>query len=484
MRKTLPGLMMLTLASGCATLSGAPGTSNEAVTGRHFASLVSGAAPKTAELSLFMNKMPKGGDLHHHYSGAIYAEQYLAWVDTQGFCVNKATSKIQHQRPTPPDCVSGKDLAADDTAYRNLLQLWSSKDFDNHGALKPPPDLQFFNTFMYFDDVASTNTREGLQTLKQRAIAENVGYIETIFQLTTGTQDDAFDRSIAAAGLDSAKLQAQMTAQLAKLEADAGFNQGVQQYIAYVQDSSQGLDDENFTMRYQAYVLRALSPSMVFSQTAAAFKIASQDKRVVAVNLVGAENGTVAMRDYRLHMQMFKFLKAQYPDIKLSLHAGELALGMVPPEGMKFHIAEALGVAGANRIGHGVDIMHETNAQQTLETLRELDIPIEVNLTSNQFILGIQGEAHPVGLYRKYGVPFVISTDDAGVTRHTLSNEYVLFASRYQPTYAEVKKLSYDSLRYAFLPDADKQRLTQQLDARFAKFEADIAALEARTVRK
>jgi hypothetical protein len=48
-------------------------------------------------------------------------------------------------------------------------------------------------------------------------------------------------------------------------------------------------------------------------------------------------------------------------------------------------------------------------------------------------------------------VPYVISTDDAGVTRHTLSNEYVLFASRYKPGYAELKKTSYNSIRYAFL---------------------------------
>lgn len=225
MRKTL-SRWMLTLASLGIAAPAAHAASNEVVAQRHFASLLSGAEPKLAELSLFMNMMPKGADLHHHYSGAIYAEQYLSWVDKQGYCVNKATAKIQKQRPNASDCVSGQDLAADDTAYRNLLQLWSSKDFSNHGGPKPPPDLQFFNTFLYFDDVASTNTREGLQTLKQRALAENVGYIETIFQLTSGTPDDAFDRALAAAGLDGAKLQAQLTAQLTKLEADAGFNQG------------------------------------------------------------------------------------------------------------------------------------------------------------------------------------------------------------------------------------------------------------------
>jgi adenosine deaminase len=74
-------------------------------------------------------------------------------------------------------------------------------------------------------------------------------------------------------------------------------------------------------------------------------------------------------------------------------------------------------------------------------------------------------------------VPFVISTDDPGVSRGTLSGEYVLFASRYRPDYAEVKRLSFNSVRYSFLAEADKRRLTRQLEQRFAAFEARIAAL-------
>ena len=75
-------------------------------------------------------------------------------------------------------------------------------------------------------------------------------------------------------------------------------------------------------------------------------------------------------------------------------------------------------------------------------------------------------------------MPFVISTDDAGVSRNTLSNEYVLFASQYKTDYAEIKKLSYNSLRYSFLAEADKQRLLKALDARFSRFEAQIAAAD------
>ena len=59
----------------------------------------------------------------------------------------------------------------------------------------------------------------------------------------------------------------------------------------------------------------------------------------------------------------------------------------------------------------------------------------------------------------------------------------MLFASRYKPSYSEIKKLSYNGLRYAFLPEQQKKRLRQQLDERFARFESAIAALSRSAVR-
>ena len=126
-----------------------------------------------------------------------------------------------------------------------------------------------------------------------------------------------------------------------------------------------------------------------------------------------------------------------------------------------------------------MDIAHETDPLGIMKKMRDRQIPVEVNLSSNDFILGVKGAAHPVTLYRKYGVPFVLSTDDAGVSRNNLSGEFVLYAARYQPTYAEVKKLSYDSIRYSFLADADKQRLLKALDGKFTQFEAAIAGASA-----
>jgi adenosine deaminase len=465
---------------------------NQAATARHLATLLAGSEPQLAELTMFFSQMPKGGDLHHHYSGAIYAEQYIDFLDKQGFCVNKQTYRIEtsqavieaeRARPAAErSCLSSHEVVADDHTYRELLQRWSSKDFNNHGAVQPPPDRQFFQTFGFFGPVSNDNFNDGLLELKKRAVEENVSYIETMFKLAPSIQNADFDAAAWRQGQDDAAFTELMRSSMAVLDQDPAFQQQIDDYVAKIKAASANVDDENFTMRYQAYVLRLLAPSQVFSAMVAGFKAASQSPLIVGVNIVGQESMAVSMRDYMLHMKMFRFLKNKYPNVKVSLHAGELALGDVPPEGLSFHIDQALA-AGADRIGHGIDLAHESNVFGILKKMREDDIPVEINLTSNDFISGIRGDNHPVTLYRKYHVPFVISTDDAGVTRHNLANEYMLFASRYKPTYAEVKRVSYNSLRYAFLPAAEKQRLTRQLDRRFAKFEADIAALDARAAR-
>jgi adenosine deaminase/adenosine deaminase CECR1 len=479
---------LLALAGLIQAAHAAAPLSNEEITRRHFAALVAGPEPKQAELTLFFTMMPKGGDLHHHYSGAIYAEQFLDWVDKEHYCVNKVTYRIETdkalvdaEKAKPAkqrECLSSGEVIADNGLYATLLQRWSDKDFYNHSGPQSPPDRQFFDTFGYFGPVASSNAHEGLMRLKQRAIQENLGYIETMFELAPPIQDTAFDARVLDPQTGAANLDAQLAALADTLDKDPAFNGRIQAYLDNVKTASAGIDDDRFTMRYQAYALRFLSPSQVFSSMVAGFKMASASSQVVALNIVGQESMDVAMRDYSLHMRMFKFLKTKYPKAKLDLHAGELALGVVPPEGLAFHIDEAVNIAGADRIGHGIDIAHETNALAVMKAMHERDIPVEINLSSNDFILGVKGEAHPLTLYRKYGVPFVISTDDPGVSRNNLSGEYVLFASRYKTDYAEVKKLSYASLRYSFLAADDKQRLMRQLDQRFATFEAAIAASE------
>jgi adenosine deaminase/adenosine deaminase CECR1 len=486
MQKTLRTGVLIALAfAGAAQASP---KSNEAATARHYAALIAGQEPKLADLTMFFSQMPKGGDLHHHYSGALYAEQYLEFLDKDGWCVNKFSYKIETskevidaERAQPPaqrECLGAADIYADDYTWRELLQRWSSKDFNNHGGTQAPPDRQFFQTFGYFGAVSNTNFHDGLLRLKERAIAENVSYIETMFKMSPFVVNKDFDQMAWQNADNDAALDTQMRGWMAALEHDASFNRSIADFVANIDQAAAGIDDANFTMRYQTYVLRLLNPSQVFSSMLAGFKAASGSDKIVGVNIVGQESQAVSMRDYTLHMKMFRFLKAVYPNVKVALHAGELALGDVPPEGLQFHIDQAITLGHANRIGHGIDLAHESKVAGIMQTMREKDIPVEINLTSNAFINGVKGENHPITLYRKYHVPYVISTDDAGVTRHNLANEYVLFASRYKPGYAEVKQASYNSIRYAFLAPADKERLKRQLDQRFAKFEAEVAGLD------
>jgi adenosine deaminase len=151
-------------------------------------------------------------------------------------------------------------------------------------------------------------------------------------------------------------------------------------------------------------------------------------------------------------MQMVGFLHQLYPHVSISLHAGELNNTLVPPEGLTFHIHDAVTIAHANRIGHGVDIESEDNADQLLREMAAKKVMVEINLTSNAYILNIEGKNHPLSLYMRYGVPVTLSTDDEGVSRSNLTKEYLRAVTTYQLHYKTVKNLVRNSLTYAFLP--------------------------------
>ena len=61
---------------------------------------------------------------------------------------------------------------------------------------------------------------------------------------------------------------------------------------------------------------------------------------------------------------------------------------------------------------------------------------------------------HPFPLYRKFAVPVALSTDDEGIERIDLTNEYVSAVESYGLTYADLKQMVRNSLEYDFLPGA------------------------------
>jgi adenosine deaminase len=77
---------------------------------------------------------------------------------------------------------------------------------------------------------------------------------------------------------------------------------------------------------------------------------------------------------------------------------------------------------------------------------------VEINLTSNDLILGVTGTHHPFTTYRSYGVPVALSTDDPGIERIDLTHEYVRAVESYGLSYADLKELVRNSVEFSFLP--------------------------------
>ena len=234
------------------------------------------------------------------------------------------------------------------------------------------------------------------------------------------------------------------------------------------------IDDSQFTMRYQNFVLRFMEPVDLFKNLVIAFISADGSPLMAGVNIVSPEDGETSMNDYWLHMIMFKYCHSRYPNVKYTMHAGELTLGLVQPEELTWHISAAVYTAGTNRIGHGVDIAYEKDAYDLLRFMAKNKIPVEINLVSNEFILKVKENRHPLTLYKNFGVPIVISTDDAGILRSNMTEQYVLLAKRYKNiSYADIKEFVYNSINYSFIREEKvRKNLLNDLDSRFKTFEA------------
>jgi len=442
----------------------------------------------TAALTAFFSQMPKGGDLHNHYSGSVYAETYISYVVEQDYVINEQTLEVKTSIPANKkgwvhfSALNDSGLLA---AYKQkLVQKWSVKDYN---GVSYPSDLQFFETFPGFgianNSIARLDT--GLMELKRRAISENVSYIETMF---TGIPcdnikaiDTSYNRLLEEAQRNRDEI---LTASLLEKLFTLVENKGVKTCAASFNDqlatihNGLHIDDASFTMRYQNYVTRIVHPTDVFKNLILSFESANTSPLVVGVNIVAPENNEVSMRDYWLHMQMFKFCHSKFPKVKYAMHAGELTLGMVKPEDLAWHINEAVYTAGANRIGHGVDMPYEHNCYELLRYMAKNSIPIEINLYSNEFILKVKGSEHPFSLYKEFNVPIVICSDDAGVLRSNLTRQYVLLAKRYKDvSYQDIKRYVFNSIDYSFIKeDAVKEKLKEQLRERFSAFEKEVLA--------
>ena len=429
---------------------------------------------RAAFLRVFLREMPKGGDLHIHLSGTPYAEDYLDWAADTNLCINRQSLALVDPPCLGPELEPARELMTRDPGlYEQVIDGMSVRALL---AGKPSPEnghAQFFGSFDRFLPIAAAEPGESMAASRREAASDHVLYQElmynpaTINQYALSLNLPTWNGDLEAAHRRFQSLLPSLIERI-RSDLDQAEAEALKALGCETNPTTPGCE---VAVRYNCYGLRLIPEAALFHQLALCFALIEADPRFVGVSLVQPEDHPIAVTQYDRHMHMIAFFADHYPSAKVSLHAGELTLGLVAAGALRDHIEKAIHIAGSDRIGHGVDIAFETNSRNTLAHMAAQQIAVEINLSSNAVILGVEADDHPLNLYRASGVPIVLSTDDLGVLRSDMTEQYVLAATEHGLDYRALKTASRNSLYFAFLPG---ESLWQ--DASYSDYVADCEA--------
>lgn len=404
----------------------------------------------------FFESMPKGGDIHHHAHGSVFAEDYIEVALKDDLFISVDEYKLYKYGGDSTDSIEKKIIPLRIFLNKNpenietIIDNWSTRNYIHR---KESGYQLFFNSFEKFFLAMKGSEVELLSEICFRASKSNISYLETMLSIPSienkiyAIVKDAnieFDHVVHSEILDS----------LFVFFNDKGIKEISGLYANQLRNIYEQTNKFDVKLKFLTYGLRT-NPNLaeVFGQLHLAFQTANISYEVVGVNFVAPEDNQIALQDYLNHMKIFHFLKAKFPSVNISLHAGELVpnLNGLNPKNLSFHISQAINIGEASRIGHGVSILYEKHIQDLIEEIKIKNIAIEINLESNEVILNTNPKNHPLTFYLENNIPITISTDDEGVLRSSLTNQYMLLV-KYAPsiTFKKVKSIVYNSIEYSF----------------------------------
>lgn len=420
------------------------------------------------ELAGFLDAFPKGGELHSHISGAIPMEDLIAWGAADGVCINTSTWFASTTCDTTN--VPMSNALTDENLYRSIINNWSVEA--STGDVLADHQL-FFDAFGKFGAVQSNaRTDDMLAVVMAIAARNNQHYLELLSGMGSSTIGRIAVNYMAS---DAVWTEEYLLAKRLELMADSGFQTAITNQInsttSYLQGARQLLKCDTaeadpgceVTVRWVASANRTNDRAYVFAQWVYSFELVQQFPDVLGVNLVSPEENAKSLAFYEDEMfalgvlDQFNRTTSGRRPVGVSLHAGEL-IPEVIPEGQEdhltFHIRSAVDNANASRIGHGADVMGETSGdgvEDLLLTMKERNVSVEICLSSNDYLLGMEGDAHPMNTYLDYGIPLTLNTDDQGILRLEILDEYVRAVSEQGADYPRLKELARNSLEHSFL---------------------------------
>jgi adenosine deaminase len=437
------------LVLACLALQLAACAPRDTATGENAAARFDAARQSPPLLRAFLSRMPKGGDLHSHLSGAVYAEKMIDAGAASGVCIDPKRSAVA---PCGKTTRALADAQWDSDFRRTLIDAWSMRGFVPSSGYSGHD--HFFAAFAKFGgtaamgdmaaDVVDRTGSQHMRYLELMVTFQGWSVTELAGKLSwTGDMAD-FHKRLIAAGLPVLLVKARSDIDAGEARMRALLHCGTPHAEAGC----------TVTVRWLEQVTRTNPPGKVFAQMLFGALLSQADPRVVGLNFVAPEDDPKALANYTLQMRMLDYLHSVMPQTNVSLHAGELTLGLVPPEDLRFHVRQAVEIAHARRIGHGVDVMYEADPLRLLHEMAATRVAVEINLTSNDQILGVHGLAHPFPIYRAAGVPTVLSTDDEGVERIDRTHELQRAVTEFGLDWPTLVSLERNTLEYAFVAGA------------------------------
>ena len=174
---------------------------------------------------------------------------------------------------------------------------------------------------------------------------------------------------------------------------------------------------------------------------------------VCAVDLAGNEAAypTESFKDV--------FALAREKGVPMVIHAGEAA----GPES----VWQALDL-GAVRIGHGI---HSIEDKELMAVLKEKGIYLEMCYSSNLQTKTVDNAAdYPLVPFLLEGLPVTLHTDNLTVSNTALQREYRLVQEQFSLTDEQMKAVAMRTADAAFLSEAEKEVLKEQIDRTFLEW--------------
>lgn len=402
----------------------------------------------------FLQYMPKV-ELHTHLTGAVYGEHYWELALKMGLSFDPKTA-LFHKEEAPGRIPSKELMGPEHLALRakfiECTSMRSKKDEDNGHDY-------FFRACTVTESVAQhVPIVDLLHLVLKNAIKQNICYKELMVDLPvtmplsedflTGYKPTPDDFTTSLQVLRDENLLSNYVETHTKSLAKSCATVAEKLSVDSITDGTGPIQ-----VKYLVEVMRTQPNPQFFVAIASAMALIVANPSVVGINIVGPEDAPVAISNFSEQMKILEFLHASFDKPNITLHAGELTIDLSSPVSMSSRIKDSIVTGKAKRIGHAVSLMHEGREFfETVKLMRDNRVAVEVCLSSNDYILGIKDDDHPISYYIEKNVPVTINTDDEGINRSSLTMEFERAVDSYDFSYKQLKQFVRNGIEYSFLP--------------------------------